>query len=222
MIRRYFLFLCFLSDIAFLSNAFLHTTSFLNHHLQQAQSNLWMADDELPAEKVPKNITQLAERKVRLAKAQAEIDRILNCPIDPPFDAESELKKVASISPPLIPENSIDYAYEEQISEMEEQLYEAVRQQDYAGAAEQEKAISQKHIDDCGLVLQANSRFYDAFSKKDPAAMESIWLQDRSSICIHPSFKPLVCASMKVFLPLTTKSLINLHLLIPRSEQRTL
>jgi len=190
---RYFLFLCFLSDIL-LSHAFLHTTSFLKHHLQQAQSNLWMADDEPSAEEIPKNITQLAERKIRLAKAQAEVDRILNCPIDPPFDAEEELKKVVSISPPLVAENSIDYAYAEQISEMEEQLYQAVKQQDYAKAAEQEKVISQKHVDDCGFVLQANSRFYDAFSKKDPDAMESIWVQDRSSICIHPSFKPLVGA----------------------------
>ena len=41
-----------------------------------------------------KNITQLVEHKLRLAKAQAEIDRILNDPIDPPFDMEQELKKV--------------------------------------------------------------------------------------------------------------------------------
>ena len=39
----------------------------------------------------------------RLVKAQADIDRILNIflYVDPPFDIEKEIKKVASISPPL-------------------------------------------------------------------------------------------------------------------------
>ena len=146
-------------------------------------------DDE---SSVPRNITDLAEKKVRLAKVQAEIDRILNCPIDPPFDAESELKKVVSISPPLIAEGSSEYAYEEQVSHMEAELYKAVKKQDYARASEQQRAISQLHVDDCGLVLQANSKFYDAFSKKDHNAMEAVWLQDRSCVCIHPSHKPMV------------------------------
>ncbi|CAJ1946270.1 unnamed protein product [Cylindrotheca closterium] len=153
-----------------------------------------MSEEGSSPEGIPRNITQLAERKIRLAKAQAEVDRILNCPIDPPFDTETELEKVISISPPLVSENSIEYANEEQISEMEAELYQAVKKQEFAKASEIGEAISQKHVDDCGLVLQANSRFYDAFSKKDPAAMESIWLQDRSCICIHPSHKPLVGA----------------------------
>ena len=149
---------------------------------------------------VPRNITDLAEKKVRLAKVQAEIDKILNCPVDPPFDAESELKKVVSISPPLITEGSSEYAYEEQVSQMEAELYKAVKKQDYALASEQQRAISQLHVDDCGLVLQANSKFYEAFSKKDHSAMDAIWLQDRSCVCIHPSHKPMVRFSFLLLL----------------------
>lgn len=185
--------LCSFSALS-LSAAFTQTSTLPRNYLQHGPSKLWVIEDGSPAEGIPKNITQLAERKIRLAKAQAEVDRILNCPIDPPFDAETELAKVVSISPPLVAEGSADYEYEEQISEMEAEIYQAVKQQDFAKAAEKEATISQKHVDDCGLVLQANSKFYDAFSKKDPEAMESIWLQDRSCICIHPSHKPLVGA----------------------------
>lgn len=141
---------------------------------------------------VPKNITELAEKKVRLAKAQAEIDRILNSPVDPPFDAETELKKVVSISPPLIQEGTPEFALEEQVSQMEHELYKSVKQTNFAQAAQQSKDISQMHIDDCGLVLQVNSKFYQAFTRKDMDDMRQVWLADRSCICIHPSHKPLV------------------------------
>jgi hypothetical protein len=151
-----------------------------------------LLDDGSSEDNIPKNITELAEKKVRLAKVQAEIDRILNSPVDPPFDAESEMKKVVSVSPPLVAEGSSEYAYEEQVSQMEAALYQAVKQQDYVRASQQQTEISQLHVDDCGLVLQVNSRFYDAFNKKDHSAMEAIWLQDRSCICIHPSHKPTV------------------------------
>lgn len=130
-------------------------------------------------------------RQHRLAKAQAEIDRILNNPVDPPFDFENEMKKVSSISPPLIKEGSAEFQLEEQVSEMEEQLYKAVKSEDYDTAAKKSNEISQTHVDDCGLVLQANSAFYKAFSDKDVGEMERLWLKDRSCICIHPSFKPL-------------------------------
>jgi len=130
-------------------------------------------------------------REHRLAKAKNDIDRILNNPVDPPFDFENEIKKVASISPPLIQEGSAEYQLEEQVSEVEEQLYDAIKNQDYASAAKKSFEISQMHVDDCGLVLQANSAFYRAFRDKNVRDMEHIWLNDRSCICIHPSFEPL-------------------------------
>jgi len=130
-------------------------------------------------------------RQHRLVKAQAEIDRILNNPVDPPFDIEKEIKKVASISPPLIKEGSNEFQLEDQVSQMEGDLYRAVKDQDFTTAAERSAEISQLHIDDCGLVLQTNSAFYKAFSEKDVGEMERLWLKERSCICIHPSFSPL-------------------------------
>ena len=135
-----------------------------------------------------------ASRQQRLAKAQAEIDRILNNPVDPPFDFENEMKKVSSISPPLIQEGSAEFQLEEQVSQVEEELYEAVKAEEFDIAAKKSEEISQIHVDDCGLVLQANSAFYRAFSDKDIGEMERLWLKDRSTVCIHPSFKPLTGA----------------------------
>ena len=130
-------------------------------------------------------------RKHRIEKAKNEIDRILSNPVDPPFDFEKEIKKVASISPALIQEGSAEFQLEEQVSELEEQLYNAIKEQDYDSAAKKSFEISQTHVDDCGLVLQANSAFYRAFSDKNVRDMEHVWLNDRSCICIHPSFEPL-------------------------------
>jgi hypothetical protein len=132
-----------------------------------------------------------ASKRIRLAKAQAEIDRILNNPVDPPFDFEAEMKKVVSITPPLIQEGTSEFELEQQVSQMEEELYSAVKAQDFATAAQRQNEISQLHVDDCGLVLQVNSAFYKAFSDKDIQEMERVWLKDRSCICIHPSFQPL-------------------------------
>mmetsp|Transcript_5579 Transcript_5579/g.13470 ORF Transcript_5579/g.13470 Transcript_5579/m.13470 type:complete len:749 (+) Transcript_5579:210-2456(+) len=225
-------------------------------------------------------------KRIRLAKAQAEIDRILNHPVDPPFDFETMMEKVISIShpetkipsttttttttttasssssdPPPSPaavttttaatespqsqcsstaensgkeqqttneekvvggddkvvdptimaqttavedstgssgsttkdsnrnKNIVDL--DEHVSQVESELYDAVKAQDFDTAAQKQSELSQLHIDDCGLVLQANSAFYKAFSDKDVREMERIWLKDRACVCIHPSFKVL-------------------------------
>ena len=138
------------------------------------------------------NYTAIVDKKMRVAKAQAEIDRILNCPVDPPFDVESELQKVISVSPQLVKEGTPEYDLEQEISKWEEDLYRAVKQQDYTRAHRQQAKISQRHVDDCGDVLQVNSAFYSAFSKKDLKAMEQLWLQENTAICIHPSHNPLL------------------------------
>lgn len=129
------------------------------------------------------------EKAVRLAKAKKDIDLILKGP-DAPFDLESELKNVEGISPPL--DNEKEQQLDDQVSELETELYAAVEQQDYALASQKKQEIGKMHMDDCGAVLQVNSAFYRAFSDKDYEAMEKIWLKDASSLCIHPSHKPLV------------------------------
>jgi hypothetical protein len=161
------------------------------HSEFQSSSNNNSSINQEPNDDNAATIMDESNKRIRLAKAQAEIDRILNNPVDPPFDFETEMTKVVSISPPLIPEGSSEYKLEEQVSQMEEDLYSAVKAQDFTTASQRQGEISQLHVDDCGLVLQVNSAFYKAFSNKDIADMERIWLKDRSCICIHPSFKPL-------------------------------
>jgi hypothetical protein len=67
------------------------------------------------------------QRKVRVAKAKAEIDRILKAP-DAPFDLEGELKHCDGISPPLAPKEQL---LDDQVGELEAALYAAVEKQDY-------------------------------------------------------------------------------------------
>jgi ketosteroid isomerase-like protein len=132
------------------------------------------------------------ERAVRIAKAKKDIDMILSGP-DAPFDLEGELKKVQGISPPLAA--SKEQQLDDQVSELESELYAAVESQDYALASKKKEEIGKLHMDDCGAVLQVNSAFYRAFSEKDYEAMEKIWLKDGSALCIHPSHPPLVGAN---------------------------
>lgn len=40
-------------------------------------------------------------------------------------------------------------------------------------------------------VLAANARFYEAFTKKDIEAMESVWARELPVACIHPGWSAL-------------------------------
>lgn len=163
-------------------------------HLPEESEILGDEEDASPSsqtlESLQRNITATVDQKIRVAQAQAEIDRILKGP-DAPFDTETELKKVKSIAPPVA-ESLLAQELDEKASQMEQDLYQAVKQQDYGKAATLKQEISQAHIDDCGAVLQVNAAFYRAFSEKNLGAMEALWLHDGTSTCIHPSHKPLV------------------------------
>jgi hypothetical protein len=127
------------------------------------------------------NVTQAVVKKIRVAKAQAEIDRIL-------------LSRVTSIAPP-VPVSAANLQADADVAQQEEALYQAVKQQDYGQAATLQTAMQQAHVDDCGAVLQANAAFYRAFSQKDYAAMEDLWCPDNTATCVHPaSRQPLVGA----------------------------
>lgn len=143
------------------------------------------------------NITLTAQRKWKLAQAQQKIDAILNSPIDPPFDSEAEWKKVLSVSTPTF--SSAEWGMEETTSRLEAELYQAVKASDFAKAANHSSALATLSLEDGALVLQANARFYQAFSEKNSEDMRSVWLSevgdgddDASCICIHPSHPPIV------------------------------
>ena len=42
------------------------------------------------------------------------------------------------------------------------------------------------------IVLAANTSFYNAFSSRDLSAMNALWWQGSSSICIHPGSSPIL------------------------------
>ena len=167
-------------------------------------------------------------KKIRVAKAHAEIDRILLHPDGAPFDVEVEMKNVIAINCetgnddisiisssstddgtstglPILPISKDTSEVETQIEmimdrqeemssyDIEGQLYDAIRKQDYTTAAIQQKALQQLQYDATIQVLQCNSAFYKAFSKKDYKSMELLWLpNDKHVLCIHPSHVPIV------------------------------
>ena len=199
----------------------------LLEHQQQHQSkgNHTGTDGAATTSKLPQSTTGESDlslftveerKKIRVAKAQAEIDRILSHPDGAPFDIESEMKKVVSINcdddeddededenapvptTATSDENTqmeiIMDRHEEMTSyDIEGQLYDAIRKQDYSTAAMKQKALQQLQYDATIQVLQCNSAFYKAFSKKDYKSMELLWLpNDKHVLCIHPSHVPIV------------------------------
>lgn len=132
------------------------------------------------------------EKKIRVAKVHERIERLMHGSDGVPFvDVETEMERVTSIAPPATAAAAED-EMELKAADLESDLYRAVKRQDYEEAARLKREVSQMHVDDCGAVLQVNSRFYRAFSRKDLDEMTDLWLSDGTSTCIHPSCKPLV------------------------------
>ena len=181
----------------------------LNSHPQHHPSESMSSDEEQEGEnhlsssaeqqqqQQPRNATQDALKKVRVAKAQAEIDRILSGP-DPPLDMEAELEKVVSMSMTPSEQPLLDA----EMAQLESELYQAVKQQDFSLASAKKTQLGQLQQDQCvvddgGAILQVNAAFYRAFSHKSWEEMERVWLRHddpASCVCIHPSHKPLVGA----------------------------
>lgn len=136
------------------------------------------------------DLQKRVEKKIRVQAAQEQIDLILQGP-NAPFDLETEMKRVESIAPGLS-QDSEEIQTDLRLSQLEANMYDSIEKQDYKQAQKQCDEISQMHIDDCGAVLQVNSGFYKAFSKKSIELMRKVWLQDASILCIHPSHPPLV------------------------------
>ena len=153
-----------------------------------SSSRLQLANDE---DLDPLHHNATIDKKVRVAKAQAEIDRILQSP-DAPFDMELELPRIQSIAPPVPDTHALE---DEHLASLEEDLHEAVRQRDLSRASAIQQEISQQHVDDCGAVLQVNAAYYRAFNQQDLPSMELLWLKDGTSTCIHPSHAPIVGTS---------------------------
>ena len=126
------------------------------------------------------------EKAIRKAKAKAEIKRLTSGP-DGIVDIETELKKVTSMNKEsMAVEGKGSVEMEERVCELENGMMNAVEVDDYKIAAEKRDELNRMHLDDCGLVLQANSAFYRAFSDKDLIAMKESWLQNENVELIQP------------------------------------
>ena len=156
-----------------------HTTEDNDPFLQTNNSN--RTDDSSMID------NKAVRNKLRLAKAQAEIDRILATP-DAPLDADAELSRVVSV----VSDNTQNGAVANTVDSLESQVYAAVRAQDYATAAQHRQAIDAYHMEDALQVLQVNAAYYKAFSANDYEKMQELWLPDESVTCIHPSVPPVI------------------------------
>lgn len=126
------------------------------------------------------------EKAIRKAKAKAEIKRLTSGP-DGVVDIETELQKVTSINKEsMAVEGKGSIEIEERVSDLESGMVKAIEVDDYKLAAEKRDELNRMHLDDCGLVLQANSAFYRAFSDKDLLAMKESWLQNENVELIQP------------------------------------
>eukprot|EP00292_Cryptomonas_paramecium_P024729 CAMPEP_0113701134 /NCGR_PEP_ID=MMETSP0038_2-20120614/24388_1 /TAXON_ID=2898 /ORGANISM="Cryptomonas paramecium" /LENGTH=147 /DNA_ID=CAMNT_0000624957 /DNA_START=380 /DNA_END=820 /DNA_ORIENTATION=+ /assembly_acc=CAM_ASM_000170 len=61
----------------------------------------------------------------------------------------------------------------------------------FRDAAALQDDLSRLHLDDSLAVLQANTRYYQAFSNKDLERMSALWLRGVSVQCVHPGLAPL-------------------------------
>jgi len=164
-------------------------------------------DDETQSSKMSQ---KEFDRAVLKARAQAQIDAILDSP-DSPFDLSTELQKLAPAPsastdmPPytLAPSSSStssslsslpSSSLEIQSQQLETSMYQAISNGDFDTAQMHKTDLDRLLMDEFSHVLQANSQFYRAFSNKDFKAMEALWLHDSVAVCIHPAREPLVGA----------------------------
>ena len=113
----------------------MHNNGHHAHHPSESMESEEGDVEEILASSSPsspphRNVTQEVLKKVRVAKAQAEIDRILQGP-DPPVDTEAELEKVISMS--NIPSEQL--LLDSEMAQLESELYQAVKQQDFTLAS---------------------------------------------------------------------------------------
>ncbi|KAI4354599.1 hypothetical protein L6164_003448 [Bauhinia variegata] len=72
---------------------------------------------------------------------------------------------------------------------LEEELQNAIAQENYAKAAEIRDTLKNLQKDSKTTVLMANSRFYDSFRVGDLAAMQALWAKRDEVCCVHPGSK---------------------------------
>ncbi|XP_022145523.1 uncharacterized protein LOC111014953 [Momordica charantia] len=69
---------------------------------------------------------------------------------------------------------------------LEQDLQNAIADEDYARAAQIRDTLKALQEDSKSSVLAANAKFYEAFRTGDLAAMQALWARGDSVCCVHP------------------------------------
>ncbi|KAA0044135.1 hypothetical protein IC582_009570 [Cucumis melo] len=72
---------------------------------------------------------------------------------------------------------------------LEQDLQNAIANEDYARAAEIRDTLKALQEDSKTLVLTANAKFYESFRTGDLAAMQTLWARGNSVCCVHPGMR---------------------------------
>jgi ketosteroid isomerase-like protein len=72
---------------------------------------------------------------------------------------------------------------------LEEELQNAIAEENYAKAAEIRDTLKSLHKDSKTEVLGANNKFYNSFRNGDLAAMQAMWAKRDEVCCVHPGLK---------------------------------
>lgn len=91
----------------------------------------------------------------------------------------------------------IDFEKDEQLELLEDQLGDAITQENYKLAAELREKLVRLQSGSYVSVLSANLKFYKAFTNGSIVDMAGCWLQDKNSTCKLP-FAPLSIGYMNI------------------------
>lgn len=72
---------------------------------------------------------------------------------------------------------------------LEQDLQNAIANEDYARAAQIRDTLKALQEDSKTSVLAANAKFYESFQTGDLAAMQTLWAQGDSVCCVHPGMR---------------------------------
>ncbi|CEM12155.1 unnamed protein product [Vitrella brassicaformis CCMP3155] len=101
--------------------------------------------------------------------------------------AKKSRGKKAEAATRWFPTNDEEWRTEAALADLETRMKRASDEGRYTEAAALRDDISKLHTDEYLRVLEANRRFYAAFSSKSLQEMQAVWMNNNMILCFHPS-----------------------------------
>jgi len=154
----------------------------------------WDDEYEYDPTKPPSDVELKVFKKILVEDAKKTLGDFID---QGGFDLETYVgRHVDSIAPSSDSsdkdESEADKQHDAKVVKMEGEILDAIETENFAEAHRLDKEVSSMHVDDCGAVLQVNSRFYRAFTDKSITEMKKVWLLSPTAVCIHPATPPVV------------------------------